>query len=236
MQKQQRQFEGRPQCLCWGSVRRSLVYSMIFLILALFGQGACAALIERDWAAAGDRNVLLDAHTGLEWLKLSVTANQSFNDVAENLGPGGVYDGFRFATEVEVLALWAGAGITHIEREWMQSGEHEAMKALVDLLGPTTMFEVGEFPVATHALGMIDAWPESSPDERWVMELTYAPDGLTTRTSARHYTWNVTAADIHYSSYLVREVPLPAAFWLLASGMSLLLLGGGRRGQSGVGC
>jgi hypothetical protein len=81
------------------------------------------------------------------------------------------------------------------------------------------MIEPGLFPVATHTIGMIDSGPFSSPDERWATELTYAPDGETTRTSVNFYVWNIYAADDHYSTYLVSAVPLPAAIWLMMSGI-----------------
>jgi hypothetical protein len=196
----------------------NMLLSVCGLGLFLASQVSGAVLVDRDWTP-GDGKLLYDPSTGLEWLKLSVTANQSFSDVASSLQSGGQYEGFRFATQDEVIGLWGGAGITYIEREWVQIGEHEAVKNLVDRMGATVMFEPGEFPVATHVVGMIDAGPADFPDERWAMELTYAPDELSTRTSANFYTWNIAAADHHYSSYLVQAVPLPATVWLLGSGL-----------------
>lgn len=194
------------------------VLSSIACGLFLSYQSTSAALIDQDWSIPGDNHLLLDTSTGLQWLDLSQTANQSYADVSVNLAHGGIYEGFRFATQSEVLAMWGQAGITNTERQWVQNGEYAAVKDLVSRLGPTTMFEPGLFPIATHTVGMAEGGPVLPANERWAMELTYAPDGASTRTSASHYTWNVTSADEHYSSYLVRAVPLPAAVWLFISG------------------
>lgn len=192
----------------------------------LLVQPAFATLVDADWQAPGDAHLLFDTDTGLQWLDLSVTANQSYNYVTSNFGPGQIYEGFRVATQTEVIEMWSHVGIINYEREWTV-GQYSEVRDLVTRLGPTVMIEPGLFPVATHTIGMINAGPVLSADERWAMELTYAPDGESTRTSANFYTWNVNTADDHYSTYLVQAVPLPAGIWLLISGavgMGMLLL------------
>ncbi len=93
------------------------------------------------------------------------------------------------------------------------------VKDLVDRLGTTTMFEEGLFPIAKHVIGMVEGGPALPQNERWAMEITYAPDNLNSRTSANYYTWDVSVADPHYSTYLVQAVPLPAAGWLMGTGI-----------------
>ena len=56
--------------------------------ILLFGQPVSAALVDQDWMTSGDANLLIDTGTGMRWLDLSVTANQSYNNVAANLGQG----------------------------------------------------------------------------------------------------------------------------------------------------
>lgn len=204
----------------------------------LLAQPAFAALVDADWQTPGDAHLVLDTGTGLQWLDLSVTANQSYSYVTSNFGPGQIYEGFRVATQTEVIEMWSHAGITNYERVWT-TGQYPAVNSLVNRLGPTTMIEPGLFPVATHTIGMIDAGPVSSLGERWAMELTYAPDGESTRTSANFYTWNVDTADEHYSTYLVQAVPLPAGIWLLISGavgMGTLLLSREKSCKQTCGC
>lgn len=89
------------------------------LLLSVSAVGAHAVIIDHDWKTVGDANVLLDTTTGLRWLDLSVTANVSHNKVVANLVTGGFYDGFRLATQAEVLMLWSNAGIANTERNWV---------------------------------------------------------------------------------------------------------------------
>ncbi len=90
------------------------------------------------------------------------------------------------------------------------------------------MFESGVFPIATHTIGMAEGGPALPQDSRWAMEITYAPDGLNSRTSANFYTQDVNIAGPHYSTYLVQAVPLPATVWLFGSGL-IGLIGIARR-------
>ena len=52
-------------------------------------------------------NLTVDDVTGLEWLDLTVTSGRSYDDIVGNdgtdeLGPGGDFEGFRYATDLEV--------------------------------------------------------------------------------------------------------------------------------------
>lgn len=69
------------------------------------------ALLEKDWRTAGDKLLTLDDTTGLEWLDLTQTDALSFNDVSAQLGPGGNFESFRFATLSEVNAFLAAFGL-----------------------------------------------------------------------------------------------------------------------------
>lgn len=191
--------------------------TLLAFALLVWGMHAHATIINQDWQTVGDANLLYDTDTGLRWLDLSMTAEVSHDAVVANLGPGGVYEGFRLATQSEVLTLWANAGITNTERTWV-TYQYTPVRDLVQRLGPTVMVEEGMFPFATHTIGMAEGGPALPENLRWAMELTYAPDGLNTRTSANHYTWDVSVADMHYSTYLVQAVPLPGALWLFVSG------------------
>lgn len=194
-------------------------WNLGFAVVALiFSTGSHSAVIDRDWQSAGDNLIIRDTDTGLDWLDLSATADLSHDTVVANLESGGAFYGFRLATQDEVLTLWSNAGITNYERVW-ETTQFAAVQDLVERLGSSTMFEPGLFPIATHAIGMAEGGPALSPDERWAMELTYAPDGLTSRTSASFYTWKVVDPSMHYSTYLVSAVPVPAAVWLFGSGL-----------------
>lgn len=75
---------------------------------------AKAQLYDTDWQTAGDNQILNDSSTNLQWLGLDETAGLSYPQVAAQLGAGGTYDGFSFATESQVNTLFADAGIPDV--------------------------------------------------------------------------------------------------------------------------
>lgn len=72
---------------------------------------ANAALIELDLNAPGDGLLTLDTGTGLKWLDVTTSLGRSVADVSGQLGPGGDFEGFRFAATSEILTLFGNAGV-----------------------------------------------------------------------------------------------------------------------------
>lgn len=200
-------------------MKQFILLYMLGSSLFLLSQQSNAALIDMDWNNPGDAALMLDTSSGLKWLDLSVTADQSYNDVTSQL-QGGAYEGFRYATHLEVLSLWAQAGITNTGFVWTINGEWSLVKELADRLGTSTLFDPAG--VATHALGLVEGGPALDVGQRWAMELSYHPDGLQVRTSSDNYALDTDFTSVHYSSYLVQAVPVPAAVWLFASGLLTL--------------
>ena len=54
----------------------------------------------------GTSTALLDTSSNLAWLHLTLTSNQSYNQVSANLGSGGTFDGWRFATPAELVTFF----------------------------------------------------------------------------------------------------------------------------------
>jgi hypothetical protein len=77
-----------------------------------------------------------DPNTGLQWLDVPITLGQSYSQVLAQLGAGGTYEGYRYATGLEVSTLFASAGIT-TPYTGVVNGEGPAISALSALLGPT---------------------------------------------------------------------------------------------------
>jgi hypothetical protein len=65
-----------------------------------------AALILKDYQTPGDNLIVADTATNLEWLNWAHTNGMSYNAVSAQLGPGGAYEGFRYATASELLNLY----------------------------------------------------------------------------------------------------------------------------------
>ena len=58
-----------------------------------------------------------DPNTNLLWLDLTITANHSYNDVVANfIGTGNPYAGYRFATSSDVATLFADAGVARVQQ------------------------------------------------------------------------------------------------------------------------
>ena len=186
------------------------------LAFALLTTNAGAALIDVDWAFPGDNSLMQDTSTNLQWLDLSLSDNKSYNLVISQLQPGGVYDGFRYATRDEVLHLWSEAGITDTGFAWVNNGEYPIVSDMVNRLGWSVLDGIH-----IHTLGIVEGGPPLPANERWVMELSYNHDGVQVRTSSDYYTLDTDFASPHYSSYLVRAVPVPPALLLFASGLCL---------------
>lgn len=72
--------------------------------LALMSNVANAELIATDLNVIGDGLATLDSQSGLEWLDLSQTDNQSYASVQSQLNT--TYSGWRFPTELEVANLF----------------------------------------------------------------------------------------------------------------------------------
>jgi len=205
------------------------IITLIFII-SILPSPSTAALIDLDWNTTNDSSLLLDTNSQLQWLDLSITANQSYNEVMTQMLQGGTYEGFRYATRDEVFQLWSEAGITDTNFTWQTNGEWQTIKELADRLGTSTLFD--PHGLGTHALGLVEGGPSLPANERWVMEISYHSNGSEVRTSSNHYTLDVDYASIHYSSYLVQAVPTPPAVLLFLSGFITLLIGAFKTSKS----
>ena len=89
--------------------------SLGLLIYILACAGARAELQSRD-SEYGPGTITRDTVGGLDWLDLPLTTNRSVDDITAQLGVGGEFEGFRYATTAEITALWTEAGITSITK------------------------------------------------------------------------------------------------------------------------
>lgn len=94
----------------WKLIKTILVRSILItstLPMLSFGS---VSLVSTDWKNQGDELITYDTDSGLEWLDLSVTTNMSHNFVLTQFGVGGLYEGWNYADEEQVLSLFYGAG------------------------------------------------------------------------------------------------------------------------------
>lgn len=228
---------------------RPLLASLVALpvrsatLLSLFAAAPVnAALINVDWQSAGDGLLVRDTDTGLEWLKLTKTVGRSYTQVAGQFAAGGEFAGLRYASNAEVVDLFDEFGISlsgdYGERPIVDPGVRQASETLGDgisvsldmafsadadsdseyanyvLVGYTgdRRLDGRHFAVGARSrLSDTDYFTTEDP----VSPLYYAPWEPYTLVTGDDY------VDAWIGSYLVRTVaaPLPAAFWLLGSGL-----------------
>lgn len=77
-----------------------MLAAMLFAAFVPLGT-AQAALIDMD-SPLGANTAVLDTSTNLEWLKLSATAGQTPDQIFAQTAPGGLLEGYRYATVDEL--------------------------------------------------------------------------------------------------------------------------------------
>ena len=87
------------------------VICMSFTCLAVVSFNLHAAIVSADWQTPGDTLITQDTVNGLEWLDLTETNGMSYNELFAQLSAGGIFEGWRYATNYEVIALWSEFGI-----------------------------------------------------------------------------------------------------------------------------
>lgn len=97
--------------------RKILISKFYLLCVLLFlGSNARASFIElydpNIPLGDGPYNVTKDAQTGLEWLDIWSSRSMDYNQVTSQLGIGGIFEDFRFATREELETFFGNAGLT----------------------------------------------------------------------------------------------------------------------------
>jgi len=179
-----------------------------------------AAIIDND-------TYTTDTVSGLDWLDLTETTNMSYNDIATQLNVGGALEGWRYATESEIIGFFdAFGGDNNYYDGW--STQNNGLFDKVSLVWGDTYCNMSH---VSCELG--DGYSLFLYDGNYSSDI-YATEGLifdrNGYTDQPDYDWVVVSQsyisrDIAYTDHgsaLVREVssvPVPAAIWMFSSGL-----------------
>lgn len=111
------------------------------LLLAGLSTNANAEFVTGDYLSANDSNVTLDTTTGLEWLGLSLTKGESINGI-KSLIENGDYEGFRLATEDEVVFMF-DQFLDESKNNWLSNSQMDFMNTLGSFLYGSGYYSFG---------------------------------------------------------------------------------------------
>ena len=187
-----------------------------------------AAIISTDWQISGDNLITTDTESGLNWLDLTETNGLTYDYVSSQLSVGGQFEGFRYATPDEVVALYYSFSINLAATAPQTSTSYDfGIMIAAGVLGNTTCaYDCIANPYGT--LGYTSQTWDEHPSYKVVMGATVDQNSVPTyRTDGSYF--QLSAYSTGYTgSYLVQAVPVPAAVWLFGSGL-LGLIGVARR-------
>ena len=183
--------------------------STILIILGyLFTNSSHAALIDNV-------NFTTDTATGLDWLDVTESIGLSYNFVTSQMGAGGQFDGWSYASTIQIQFFVSNAGGTIPMSGW-SSANDGVVAPLLNLWGTTQPFAESRLINGTFILGnpsvtILSDDPNQSQhltqDFISLNETTIVPSG----------------SSPIYGSALVRSsssvVPLPASVWLFISAL-----------------
>jgi hypothetical protein len=203
--------------------------STALLFLSLFVTGhANATLNSSDYISnSGDNWITYDSDTGLQWLDVTLTTNQTFDQVRQGEW---FANGFRYATKAELQTLFINAGTPEDENIGISKTYYYETKALIDLLGVTidllpdrlstygyigTDFFDINIDILNHPIGEIFS--------AQLGKLDFFPDyGAVADFYGGHPFSN--EASPNFGSFLVRTaaVPEPESYMMILTGLGLI--------------
>lgn len=210
------------------------VVNVVCICFSIVALNASAAVVSLDWKNAGDNLITRDLETGLDWLDLTETNNRSYNFVSSQLGAGGYFEGFRYATSAEVVALWSNfaidlspTGSGTIETTGLPQGLVDASNMLGNILHDAypSFYSYGLMGMTGDEL----PYNVSEDTHFWMGAFHEFDSDVMTVFPINAFDHGNPVSSIGTGSYLVAtttnppEVPVPAAVWLFGSGLLSLV-------------
>lgn len=231
---------------------RASQFSAVFAAasFALCATPASAAIVDSP-----NHSYLTDTATGLDWLDVTATAGMSFNYVSSQLGIGGQFAGWRYATGNQFNSLVSNySGVAIAAGNYGQVNmETDRIDGLLGLMGSTLDHHYGV--LFGHSYDQHWGFPEgegldfsyglladshSLPGYQFLGIIYDSDEESGGDVTAAHRTYfHVSSAENHVGSFLVRDhiaapVPEPETYAMLFAGLGLLGVMTRRRNQKSV--
>jgi len=200
----------------------------ILIISLLFMSSTQAAIVSLDWKTTGDNLITRDTVSGLNWLDLTETNNMSYDYIIGQLGIGGQFAGYRYATNSEVVGLWSNFGVDLSANQPVSASEPDPKVMSAALVLGNIMNEKNSyFPAG--AIGVTSEYDYTRSGTHYRMGAINTPSDTIYYLSGKSLQFDNTAG-VDIGSYLVATsaVPIPSALWLFGSGL-IGLIGLARR-------
>ncbi len=94
-----------------------------------------ASLISINSTTFGSNALTKDTSSGLNWLDLNLSKNYSYNQLKIETAAGGLFDGFRLASQHEVQQLFVSAQLPAMES---YTNNFTAINSFINLIGYTS--------------------------------------------------------------------------------------------------
>ncbi len=215
---------------------KTTIVSALFFGSMLLAATAQAAIMSVDSAKHGMGSLTRDTDQRLDFLDLTLSTGQSYNDVITQFGMGGNFEGFRHADESEVIALVNNFGFSpgaQVGQVVTGNTGGDQLSGLVLLLGATLVIpDPNPFPTIPLPPGRLANGITRTEVINGSITQLRAPtifdnadkDANDRVFSGELYQFSPLASGSAYGHWLVRDhgpapVPTPSAFLLMSTGL-----------------
>lgn len=198
---------------------------LVFSLISLATFSVNATLMDHG-------NYLTDIQSGLDWRDLTDSVNRSFTDVSSQLGTGGDFEGWRYASTAELWQLiFNVSGVSITQHNVIYSFADGPIDSLLDLLGETATGTSIDTPIDRESQGMTSDVTGVPGGPFYYVSRLYDPPEIITPASdtviTNYYGIRNDTATEYVGSFLVRTsttVPSPSSLLLLILGLAGLAI------------